>query len=185
MIENFNINISDKLSKDFTPKFYKEKVLENNIEEDFNPEFDKDSVLETNLREDLTPNFEKYERLENGILPNKEEGLRREKEVLEDLKEKYPERDGYKIESEVYLRDKDGDIVKDKETGESRRIDYVVIKNNKVVDSIEVTSKTADKTEQSSKEERIRENGGNYIKDSDENLIEIPYSIKTRIERRD
>lgn len=164
MIENLKDNISNKLSKDFNPKF------------------DNIGVLEKTQLEDFTPNFDQ---LEMGILPNKEEGLRREKEVFEDLKNRYSENEGYKIESEVYLRDENGDIAKDEKTGESRRIDYVVIKDGKVVDSIEVTSKTADKTEQSAKEERIRENGGNYIKDSDGNLIEISDNVKTRIERRD
>ena len=46
-------------------------------------------------------------------------------------------------------------------------------------------AKTADKTEQSAKEDRIRENGGNYIKDSNGDLIEIPKDVHTRIERRD
>ncbi len=48
-----------------------------------------------------------------------------------------------------------------------------------------MTSQTADKTEQTAKENRIRENGGNYIKDKDGNLIEIPADVQTRIERRD
>ena len=116
---------------------------------------------------------------------NKLDGLARETEVEIELEEKYPEEEGYTIESEVYLRDKDGNIVKDPETGEARRIDFVVIKDGKVVDSIEVTSQTADKTEQTAKENRIRENGGNYIKDKDGNLIEIPADVQTRIERRD
>ena len=85
----------------------------------------------------------------------------------------------------MYLRDQDGNIVKDPETGEARRIDFVVTKNGKVVDSIEVTSKSADKTEQIAKEQRIRENGGNYIRDSEGTLIEIPKNVNTRIERRD
>jgi hypothetical protein len=118
------------------------------------------------------------------LIKNKEDGLRREKEVEKELKEKYPEEEGYTIEKEVYLRDKDGNIVRDPVTGEARRIDYVVIKDGKVVASIEVTSKTADKTEQSAKEARIREAGGNYIKDSDGNLIEIPPDVTTTIERR-
>ena len=54
-----------------------------------------------------------------------------------------------------------------------------------MVDSVEVTSKTADKAGQTAKEQRIRENGGNYIKDSEGNLIEIPKDVNTRIERRD
>ncbi len=118
-------------------------------------------------------------------IKNKQDGLRREKEVEEELKKQYPEEEGYEILSEVYLRDKDGKIVKDPITGEARRIDFVILKDGKVVASIEVTSKTADKTDQTAKENRIRENGGNYIKDSDGNLIEIPNSIQTRIERRD
>ena len=62
--------------------------------------------------------------------------------------------DGYEIISEAYLRDKDGNIVKDPETNSARRIDFVVVKDGKVVDSVEVTSKTASKEEQSAKEDR-------------------------------
>lgn len=61
----------------------------------------------------------------------------------------------------------------------------MVVKDGKVVESIEVTSKTADKTEQTAKEERIRDNGGNYVKDKDGNLVEIPADVHTQIERRD
>ena len=118
-------------------------------------------------------------------IKNKQDGLAREKEVEEELKDKYPEDEGYEILSEVYLRDKDGNIVRDPETGEARRIDFVVVKDGKVVDSVEVTSKTADKTEQSAKEERIRDAGGNYVRDNNGNLVEIPGEVTTRIERRD
>ena len=118
-------------------------------------------------------------------IQNKIDGLRRENEVESELKEKYPEKDGYNIQSEAYLRDKDGKIVQDPVTGEARRIDFVVVKDGKVVDSVEVTSKTADKTGQMEKENRIRENGGNYIRDNDWNLVRIPDSVQTRIERRD
>lgn len=118
-------------------------------------------------------------------IQNKIDGLKREAEVLDELQKKYPESDGYIILSEVYLRDENGNIVKDPVTGEARRIDYVVIKDGKVVDSIEVTSKTADKTEQTAKEDRIRKNGGNYVKDSDGNLVRMSDDIHTRIERRE
>ena len=101
------------------------------------------------------------------------------------MNEKYPPEKGYQVVSEAYLRDKDGNIVKDPISGTARRIDFVVVKDGKVVDSIEVTSKTADKTEQSAKEERIREAGGNYIRDNDGNLVEIPSYVQTHIERRD
>lgn len=117
-------------------------------------------------------------------IQNKQEGMRREIEASSDLNQKYPEDKGYKVAPETYLRDENGKIVKDPVTGEGRRLDFVVTKDGKIVDSVEVTSKTADKTEQSAKEERIRANGGNYIKDSDGNLIRMSDDVHTRIERR-
>ena len=60
----------------------------------------------------------------------------------------------------------------------------VIVKDGKVVDSIEVTSETADKTGQIAKENRIREAGGNYIKTADGSLVKIPDNVHTRIERR-
>ena len=98
------------------------------------------------------------------------------------------------LTQEEYLRavcnhrnmDGTGDtLVYDPETGEARRIDFVVIKDKKVIDSIEVTSKTADKTVQSAKEARIRDIGGNYVRDNNGNLVKIPFLVQTRIERRD
>ena len=121
---------------------------------------------------------------QEGILPNKEEGLRREAEVEEELEKKYPESEGYEIVSEAYLRDSEGKIVRDPETGEKRRIDFVVVKDGQVVDSIEVTSETADKTSQTAKEERIRDAGGNYIRTSDGSLAKYPNDLHTTIERR-
>ena len=123
----------------------------------------------------------KCEAIQNKIL-----GMDREKAVEVELKNKYPEKEGYTILREVYLRDENGNIVKDPETGEARRIDFVVLdKNGNVVDCVEVTSKTADKTSQSAKEQRIRDNGGNYVKLPDGTLAKIPDDVQTRIERRD
>lgn len=119
-----------------------------------------------------------------GILPNKEEGLRREAEVEEELKQKYPESEGYEIIPEAYLRDSEGNIVRDPVTGEARRVDFVVVKDGEVVASIEVTSETADKTGQTAKEERIREAGGNYVRTSDGSLAKYPDELHTTIERR-
>ena len=118
-------------------------------------------------------------------IQNKIEGRRRETEVQKELEAKYPIEDGYKIIPEAYLRDKNGNIMKDPETGKARRVDFMVVKDGKVVESIEVTSKTADKSEQLAKEERIRDYGGNYILDENGNLIEIPEDVHTRVERRD
>lgn len=151
------------------------------------------------LKSPLAKKVEKIEINENNIknydrpivnevkeaIKNKMDGLAREKEVFEELNSKYPPEKGYQIVSEVYLRDKDGNIVKDTVTGEARRVDFMVVKDGKVIDSIEVTSKTADKSEQLAKEERIRDNGGNYIRDNNGNLVEIPSTVHTHIERRD
>lgn len=123
--------------------------------------------------------------LDEGTIQNKIDGLRREIEVYDELKQKYPESEGYEIVPEAYLRDKDGNIVRDPITGEGRRIDYVVVKDNKIVDSVEVTSPTADKTEQCSKEQRIREAGGNYVRTADGSLAEFPSDTQTRIDRRE
>ncbi len=54
---------------------------------------------------------------QEGILPNKEEGLRREAEVEEELEKKYSESEGCEIVSEAYLRDSEGKIVRDPEAG--------------------------------------------------------------------
>lgn len=155
-----------------------------------------ESVIEPDIEIAKTKTLESLilRNLEKGVvqvqeanlpIQNKIDGLQREADALEELKEKYLEDEGYKVESEVYLRDENGNIVKDPVTGEARRIDFVVVKDGKVVDSVEVTSKTANKTEQSAKEDRIRESGGNYIRDSDGNLAKIPDDVKTIIERRD
>lgn len=144
-------------------------------------EYEPLSNRELNKSLDISRSLENFS---EGILPNKEEGLRREAEVEEELEKKYPESEGYEIVSEAYLRDSEGRIVRDPETGEARRIDFVVVKDGKVVDSIEVTSETADKTGQTAKEERIREAGGNYIRTSDGSLAQYPDDLHTTIERR-
>lgn len=119
------------------------------------------------------------------VVQNKLDGVEREKQVKKELQKQYPEKEGYSVVPEQYLRDKEGNVVKDSETNTARRIDFVVIKDGKVVDMVEVTSKTADKTDQTAKEQRIRDNGGNYVRDVNGNLVKIPASVQTRIERRD
>jgi len=122
----------------------------------------------------------KYEQLEK----NREDGKNREDAAHEELKKEYPESEGYKIEREQYLRDKDGNIVKDPVTGEARRIDFIVTKDGKVVRSVEVTSEKAPKEAQTEKENRIREEGGNSIKDRDTGeLIKFPENEETEIRR--
>ncbi len=137
------------------------------------------------LENSSEPKVDEEKQLEKGEpIKNKQDGCERERIVSEELHEKYPSEDGYDVVDEVYLRDADGKIVKDPESGEARRVDFMVVKDEKVVDSIEVTSLTAPKKEQTDKETRIRGAGGNYIYDNNRNLVEIPADVKTLIERR-
>ena len=65
------------------------------------------------------------------------------------------------------------------------RIDHMVLKDGEVVKSVEVTSKTADKTAQEAKEERIRDAGGNYVQDrSTGELVRFPAEVKTEVRRK-
>ncbi len=115
---------------------------------------------------------------------NREDGANREELAHKELQREFPEVEGYKIEREQYLRDKDGNIVKDPETGEARRIDFTVSKDGQIVKSIEVTSETAPKDAQIAKEDRIRDAGGNFIKDRDTGqIVEIPKNNQTEVRR--
>lgn len=174
LTENIKNSI-DKVSNNYNP----DKMLEKNK---FESSFDKvgketkkynpDRMIENN-----------YEKVESNGVKNKEEGCKREDIVENKLKEIYNEKDGYNIEREQYLRDENGNIVKDPQKNEARRLDFVVFKGDKIVDMVEVTSLTADKTNQIAKEQRIREVGGNYIKNFNGNLVKIPNNMNTRIER--
>lgn len=149
-------------------------------------EFNPDDRIENGRNTSEPFNDDVNEKEKHEPIQNKKEGCEREEKVYDDLKKEYPESEGYTIKPEVYLKDQNGKIVKDPVTGEARRIDFVVVKDDKVVDSVEVTSKTVDKTEQSAKEDRIRNSGGNFVKIDDKGtLAEMPTSVKTRIERRD
>jgi len=117
-------------------------------------------------------------------IKNKVEGLRREMQVKEELLRLYPESEGYVIINEAPLRNEDGLRARDPITNEGRRIDFVINIDGRIIDMIEVTSQTADKTEQIDKEIRIRNAGGNYLRINDEYLVRIPDDVQTRIERR-
>ena len=119
------------------------------------------------------------------IEANRISGAAREEVVGGELAREYPAENGNHIERECYLRNAEGHVVKDPETGEARRIDRVVLKNGEVVKSVEVTSETADKTAQMAKEERIREVGGNYIVDRrNGEIVPFAHGVKTEIVRR-
>ena len=119
------------------------------------------------------------------IEANRISGAAREEAVASELADKYPPESGYHIERECFLRDETGKITVDPNTGESRRVDFEIIKDGEVVKSVEVTSETADKTAQLAKEERIRDTGGNYIVDHRTGeLVRFAPDVKTEVIRR-
>lgn len=108
-------------------------------------------------------------------------GSGREALARAELETQFP---GASIQNEVYLRGANGKRAIDPFTGEARRIDSVVIQDGRVLDSVEVTSQTANKAAQIAKENRIRQNGGTFVRDrATGNLIDIS-QIPTRIVRK-
>lgn len=118
------------------------------------------------------------------VTRSKLEGTAREEKVMEELISKNGDDN---VIREALIRDKDGIPIKDPETGESRRIDFIVKQGKKIVESIEVTSETASKTAQIAKENRILEEaakrGGAFIRDKSGELIEFTKDIITEIRR--
>lgn len=108
---------------------------------------------------------------EHSIQAYKLAGTAREAKTARQLVEKYGQA---AVQKEQYLRTADGKIAKDVLTGEGRRIDHVVIKDGKAIESVETTSLSANKTAQQAKEARIRDNGGTFVRDREANqLIDI------------
>lgn len=133
--------------------------------------------------EDFIENL-KEDHLLKDLAHNRTDGNRRESEFREWLEKQYGVNDGYIIEDEIYLRDKDGNIVRDPVTGEARRVDFVVIEDGKVIKSYEVTSLTAPKEDQMAKENRLREIGGDYMKDGvTGKLLQFDDNVTTEVVR--
>ncbi|MCO7543094.1 RHS repeat-associated core domain-containing protein, partial [Pseudomonas sp. VA159-2] len=103
-------------------------------------------------------------------IKNAVDGDRRHQQFNDVIKKKHP---NATIQSECYLRDANGKPVKDPVTGERRRVDTAVIENGQAT-TYEVTSLTADKTDQIQKEQNTRREGGTYIRDrSTKKLIPV------------
>ncbi len=103
-------------------------------------------------------------------IKNAVDGDRRHQQFNETIRKKHP---NATIQSECYLRDEKGKSVRDPITEERRRVDTAVIENGQAT-TYEVTSLTADKTEQIQKELNIRFEGGTYIRDrSTKKLIPV------------
>lgn len=146
---------SDRLSSAFLES--KEGAREGTLEHSFL----KDTEITNPLEGDIS--------IESRIIRNKVEGCRREQEVYAQLGEQYPESEGFKILSERYLLDKNGSMQRDPLSPHTcRRVDIVVADSeNNPIRSIEVTSVSASKEEQTAKESRIRDAGGTFVRDPD------------------
>jgi len=108
-------------------------------------------------------------------------GARREKETRDQLKAQNP---GKSVQRERYLRDKDGNIIRDPETGKARRVDHAVIdRENERARTYETTGPEVPKTEQMAKEVRIRKQAGTYIRDHETRKM-IPTEGDSEIVRR-
>jgi hypothetical protein len=115
------------------------------------------------------------------ITKNRIDGARREVLVDAELKQANP---NASVQREQFLRDSDGNIATDELTGEARRVDHVVIENGRVIDAVETTSLTAKKDAQIEKENRIRNDGGNFVRDRDTGCT-VPLDCEIRIDRRE
>lgn len=151
-----------------------------------------DSPLQSSIRSIENTSLESVEAYNKPIVEeevkqiekNRESGAMREEYALKDLQDEFSAEEGYKIEREQCLRNEKGESVKDPETGEARRIDFIVTKDEKVVKSIEVTSESAPKAAQLAKEDRIRDVGGNFIKDRNTGqLVEMASNVRTEVRR--
>lgn len=122
---------------------------------------------------------------QSSIGPNQESGRAREAAVHDELGREYPAEDGFHIERQCYLYDKEGSAVCDPKTDKGRIVDFVVIKDGEIVKSVEVTSETATKTPQMAKEARIRDAGGNFVKDRRTGeLVSFAPGVQTEVVRR-
>jgi hypothetical protein len=114
------------------------------------------------------------------VQDNAAAGRARELRVQNRLEGAFP---NAKVQRESYLRNADGTRAVDPLSGEARRMDHVVIENERVRHLVETTSPTADKMEQILKEQSIRSQGPVYIRDrSTGKLIEVS-DVETRIIR--
>ena len=109
---------------------------------------------------------------------NKREGLRRENTFRRILEEKYGKD---RVLAERILLDHKGN--KRTYNGSGRRVDFVVLDDNgNAIKVYEVTSRTANKRDQMTKENRIRLQGITNVKDYRGNLIDIS-NVPTEIIR--
>ena len=100
------------------------------------------------------------------IRRNAAEGARRNEIAVAELRRRHP---GAEILTERTLLDERGEVVRAAHGG--RRLDVVVVERGQVVRVVEVTSPDHNKFAQLSREELVRDAGGNFIRGSDGRLL--------------
>ena len=101
------------------------------VNDEFNNKFENSDLGKQAKNLDINDNYDiPITKEVRPAIKNKIDGLQREQDVREELEKQYSSEKGYSIISEAYLRDKDGKIVKDSVSGEARRIDFIVVKDD-------------------------------------------------------
>ena len=142
-----------------------------------------DAFRPDGLDQEIRPRTEAQEMRARVLEINRETGDDRERQAEADLRMRFPEAEGYELLKECTLRDGEGSIARDPETGSYRRVDFVVAKDGEVVRMFEVTSETAPKEAQLAKEVRILESGGNHVRHPDGNLLPINNEVVSEVLR--
>lgn len=121
---------------------------------------DYDAYVQRKLDAGETPRSpEDYVQRRQQLDQNRADGTRRQEQYRQEMADIHGEEN---VLTERFLRDANGDVVRDPVTGEGRRLDCVVV-NGQCGYAAEVTSPTADKGAQIAKEENIRDAGGVYV----------------------
>ena len=116
-------------------------------------------------------------------LSNKELGIFREQRVQAKLESRFGKEN---VLREKLLLDKNGNKIIDPITEKGRRIDFIVLNNDGTAKfSVEVTSRnqvrTGGKIQQIQKENRIRREGGIFVRDPDSGRLIDVSKVRTRI----
>lgn len=115
---------------------------------------------------------------------NRVAGDKREGIVEAILGALFPQKQGYVVRGEQYLRDRKLNIAIDQTSGQSRRIDFAVFKGDQILKLFEVTSQKASKVAQLAKESRMRRAGARWMQHPvTGERLRIPAMVKTELLR--
>lgn len=121
---------------------------------------DYDAYVQRKLNAGETPRSpEDYVQRRQQLDQNRADGTRRQEQYRQEMADIYGEEN---VLTERFLRNANGDVVRDPVTGEGRRLNCVVV-NGQCGYAAEVTSPTVDERQQIRKETNIRNAGGIFV----------------------